>query len=127
MSPKNVDISVKCNVLQCFQPILNRIAICLANQKRAGPRATGRPPTPAVGSLTRGSAVAYCTDAFFGARDGARIRSTAPSGSGAVCPSAIRSVLSPRILAKHVLEHILQASFGWTPRDGAHSRPCSWH
>ena len=48
-----------------FQPILNRIVICLANLKRAGPRATGRPPTPAVGSITRCSTLAYCTQAFY--------------------------------------------------------------
>ena len=60
MFPKVVDIRVKCNVLQRFSTDLNRIAICLANQKRAGPRATGRPSTPAVGSVTRGSALADC-------------------------------------------------------------------
>jgi hypothetical protein len=63
MFPKIVDIRVKCTVLQPFatdSQVLNRIAICLASQKRAGPRATGRPPTPAVGSVTRGSALADC-------------------------------------------------------------------
>ena len=78
------------------------MAICLTNQKRAGARATGRPPTPAVGCVTRGSTLAYCKQASFGVRDEARIRSAAPSGSGAVCPSAIRSVLSPRFIAKNV-------------------------
>jgi hypothetical protein len=70
--------------MHCFQPVLNRIAICQANQKRAGPRATGRPPTPAVGSLTRGPALAYCKQAFCGVRDEAIIRSVAPSGPGAL-------------------------------------------
>jgi hypothetical protein len=62
-----------------------------------------------------------------GGRDGARIRSVALSGLGAVCSSAIRSVLSPRFLVKNVPEHLSQASFGWTPRDGAHSTPCRRH
>jgi len=109
MFQKNIDKEQYPSEMQCFRPILNRIAFCLANQKRAGPRATGRPPTPAVVSLTRGSALAHYKQAFYAVRDGARICSAAPSGSGAVCPSAIRSVLSPRFLAKHVPE---LASFG---------------
>jgi hypothetical protein len=87
--PQNVDKDFYQYEMQCFQPVLNRIAICLANQKRAGPRATGRPPTPAVGSVSRGSALAYCKQASYGARR-SQISQRGAVGVGRVCPSAIR-------------------------------------
>ena len=81
--------------MRCFQPMLNRIAVCLAHQKRAGVRATGHPPTPAVGRLTRGSALADFEQALFDVRDGARIRSAAPLGSRAVVPAPFGRFSAP--------------------------------